>query len=182
LSQRIAALNPGGRIVRSNQGRIDPLALIGMGPFDPAAKSTAVNEWLRAEAYGDQGHEHAGGPSHDHAHAADVNRHDARIRAFCFTHDRPISEMRLRFFLQLLGALRGPDLLRVKGIVHVAERPEQPAVVHGVQHLFHPLSWMQGWPGDDRRSKMVFIVRDIAPEHIRELLAALTIAPEPATA
>ncbi|MDX2142008.1 MAG: GTP-binding protein [Rhodospirillaceae bacterium] len=183
LRTRLAALNPGHQLTFAEQGRVDPHVLIGMGPFDPAAKSSDVAAWLRAEAYDDHGHHHHHDHdhAHDHAHDDDVNRHDAHIRAFCFTHDRPIPEMRLRFFLQLLGALRGADLLRVKGIVNVTERPEQPAVVHGVQHVFHPLAWMREWPGADRRSKLVFIVRDIAPEHIRELMNALTAAPEPAT-
>jgi G3E family GTPase len=180
LQARLDRLNPGHRSVVSDQGRIEPRDLIDIGPFDPNAKATDVAAWLRAEAYDPHEHhrEHDHEHPHDHRHgAADANRHDDHVRAFCFTHDRPIPEARLRFFLQLLAALRGPDLLRVKGIVNVAERPEQPAVVHGVQHVFHPLTWLKNWPSADRRSRMVFIVRDIAPEHIGELMAALTAEP-----
>jgi G3E family GTPase len=182
LRARLTSLNPGHQLVLAKRGQVHPADLIGIGPFDPAAKASDVAAWLRAEAYAAQDHHHAHDHENDHSHAqnpADANRHDERIRAFCFTHDRPIPEARLRFFLQLLAALRGPDLLRVKGIVHVAERPENPAVVHGVQHLFHPLIWLREWPSAERRSKIVFIVRDIAPGHIGELMAALTVDAAP---
>jgi G3E family GTPase len=186
LERRLRTLNPGHRLAHAVHGVIDPAFLLDVGPFDPAAKNPDVTAWLRAEAYEghslhDDGHHDHGAHGHDHGHGhahADVNRHDAHIRAFCFTHDRPVSEAKLRFFLQLLAMLRGPDLLRVKGIVHVAERPDQPAVIHGVQHLFHPLAWLTRWPGADRRSKLVFIVRDIAPRQIGELMASLFVAPE----
>ena len=37
------------------------------------------------------------------------------------------------------------------------ENPAQPAVIHGVQHVFHPPEWLDAWPGEDRRTRMVFI-------------------------
>ncbi|MBI4191676.1 MAG: GTP-binding protein, partial [Betaproteobacteria bacterium] len=67
----------------------------------------------------------------------------------------------------------GADLLRVKGIVHVAEQPDRPAVIHGVQHVFHPLVWLDRWPSDDRRSRIVFIVQGIPPSWVRGLLELL---------
>jgi G3E family GTPase len=169
LRARLVKLNPGHQVIFANLGRIDPATVLNLGPFDPKSKGQDVEAWLRAEAYNDDHHQH----DHDHA-KHDINRHDARIRAFCFTSDKPIAEAKLRFFLQLLPALRGPDLLRVKGMVHVAERPTEPAIVHGVQHVFHPLTWLKTWPSADHRTRIVFIVRDIEPAHIQELMAALT--------
>ena len=42
--------------------------------------------------------------------------------------------------------------LGIKGesIVNVAECPDRPAVIHGVQHVFHPPAWLGGWPSEDR--------------------------------
>ncbi|MSO96752.1 MAG: GTP-binding protein [Rhodospirillaceae bacterium] len=186
LQSRLTKLNAGHRAIFTDHGRIDPGLLLNLGPFNPTAKGQDVEAWLRAEAYADDhahGDQHNDSHGHGHDHARpDVNRHDARIRAFCFTSDKPIAETKLRFFLQLLPALRGPDLLRVKGMVHVAERPNEPAIVHGVQHVFHPLTWLQAWPSADRRTRIVFIVRDIEPAHIQELMAALTTNVEPAAA
>jgi G3E family GTPase len=62
--------------------------------------------------------------------------------------------------------------LRVKGIVKIAETPEQPVVIHGVQHVFHPPAQLPAWPDADHRTRMVFIVRDIAPDTIRALFDA----------
>lgn len=183
LQARLKKLNPGCAISVADHGRIDPALLLNLGPFDPKAKGADVEAWLHAEAYADahkghDHHDHDHGHNHHHDHAAhdhhDINRHDDRIRAFCFTHDQPIPQSKLQFFTQILVMLRGADLLRVKGLVHVAERPEQPAVVHGVQHIFHPLTWLERWPSTDRRSRLVFIVRDIDPASIADLMASLT--------
>ncbi|MBL8642405.1 MAG: GTP-binding protein [Rhodospirillaceae bacterium] len=184
LEQRLKKLNPGCTILKSDQGRIAAHLILDLGPFDPNAKGREVEAWLKAEAYADEHdhhHEHNHHAQDHHAHHhPDVNRHDDHIQAFCFTHDTPIPQVKLQFFLQLLVMLRGPDLLRVKGLVHVAEKPDQPAVVHGVQHVFHPLAWLARWPSADQRTRLVFIVRDIDPQQISGLMASLTAAPDPA--
>ena len=48
-------------------------------------------------------------------------------------------------------------------------------MIHGVQHVFHPLAWLDRWPSDDRRSRIVFITRNIPRAWIEALLAALDI-------
>jgi G3E family GTPase len=67
-------------------------------------------------------------------------------------------------FARALGALareRGTDLLRVKGIVRFTDRPEQPAVVQAAQHAMFAPEWLDDWPDEDQRSRLVFIVHDI---------------------
>ena len=75
-------------------------------------------------------------------------------------------------FLDLLRGLHGPNLLRVKGIVKIAEAPDQPVVIHGVQHVFHPPTSLPAWPDDDRRTRLVFITCDLDPRAIRDLFDA----------
>jgi G3E family GTPase len=79
----------------------------------------------------------------------------------------------LTLLLEVLAEHCGRDLLRLKGIVNVAECPDRPAVLHGVQHVFHPPTWLEAWPSEDRRSRLVFIVRDIPRTWIESLLKAL---------
>jgi len=110
----------------------------------------------------------------------DVNRHDARIRAFCITRERPISWNALSGWLDALASMRGDDLLRVKAIVALADRPDQPVVLHGVQHLFHPPVLLPAWPDADRRTRIVFITRDLPQEMIEASLAAFEEADAPA--
>jgi G3E family GTPase len=164
IEARLKALNPSAPIVRVAQGAVDPALLFNIGFYDPVTKSSDVRRWLRDEAF-ESGHAH----EHDHP---DVNRHDDRIRAFCITRERPISWAALSAWLDGLATMRGDDLLRLKAIVALSDRPGQPVVLHGVQHLFHPPVLLPEWPSEDHRTRMVFITRDLPREAIETTLAA----------
>ncbi|HEY1259565.1 MAG TPA: GTP-binding protein [Stellaceae bacterium] len=168
LKARLAALNPSAPVIPVAQGVVDPALLFNLGFYDPQSKSVDVRRWLRDEAF-EAGHEH----DHEHGDAPlDVNRHDDHIRAFCITRDAPISWAALSTWLDALATMRGDDLLRLKAIVALSDRPGEPVVVHGVQHLFHPPVLLKEWPSDDHRTRMVFITRDLPKEAIEKTLAA----------
>ncbi|HEX3884591.1 MAG TPA: GTP-binding protein [Stellaceae bacterium] len=166
LAARLAALNPTASPLPVMQGEVDPQVLFDLGLFDPEKKSVEVRRWLNDEALADGHHDH------DHHHDLDVNRHDDRIRAFCIVRDKPISWNALSGWLDSLASMRGDDLLRVKAIVAIADRLDQPVVLHGVQHLFHPPVLLPSWPSDDHRTRIVFITRDLPQEVIEKSLAA----------
>jgi G3E family GTPase len=159
---RLRTLNPAAPILDAARGETDAGSLLGSGLYDPAKKSPDVRKWLAAEAYGSDHHHH------DH----DVNRHDEHIGSFVLTADNAIPSGTLDMFLELLCATHGAKLLRIKGIVKLAEMPETPVVVHGVQHVFHPTARLDRWPDDDHRSKLVFITRDLPERTVRELFEA----------
>jgi G3E family GTPase len=165
LRARLAQLNPSAPIVPVAQGEVDPAMLFNLGFYDPQTKSVDVQRWLRDEAFEAE---------HDHHHdePPDVNRHDERIRAFCIIREEPISWAALSTWLDALATMRGDDLLRLKAIVALSDRPGEPVVVHGVQHLFHPPVLLPKWPSDDHRTRMVFITRDLPREAIEKTLAA----------
>ena len=167
LKARLAALNPSAPVLSVAQGEVDPASLFNLGFYDPSTKTVDVQRWLRDEAFADD---------HDHHHhdeePLDVNRHDERIRAFCITREEPISWAALASWLDALATMRGDDLLRLKAIVALSDRPDEPVVVHGVQHLFHPPVLLPAWPSDDHRTRMVFITRDLPREAIERTLAA----------
>jgi G3E family GTPase len=176
LRARLSALNPAAPILDASKGEATPENLLECGLYDPARKIPDVKKWLKEEAYGElhghhHGHDH--GPDHGHGHEqVDRNRHDDHIRAFALTHDAPIPAGTFHMFVDLLRSLHGPNLLRLKGIVQLAETPEKPIVIHAVQHVFHPFSQLERWPDDDRRTRLVFITRDIPEKTIREMFAA----------
>ncbi len=85
----------------------------------------------------------------------------------------PLRAVTLTLFLEAIAEHCGADLLRLKGIVNILESPERPAVVHGVQHVFHPPTWLPGWPSEDRHSRLIFITRSISRRWVKALLAAL---------
>jgi G3E family GTPase len=174
LEARLAILNPGAPIIEVNGGAVDPAFLFNLGLFDPETKTVEVQRWLGEESFAD---EHEGHGHHHHGH--DVNRHDEHISSFCITRDTPVSWTALSGWLDALASMRGADLLRVKAIVAIAERPGQPVVLHGVQHLFHPPVLLPEWPSDDHRTRIVFITRDLPRDKIEESLAAYVDADEP---
>jgi len=174
IEARLKELNPSAAIVSVAQGAIDSALLFNIGFYDPTTKSLDVRRWLRDESFeGDHGQD----VGHGHEHP-DVNRHDDRIRAFCVTREQPISWAALSTWLDGLAAMRGDDLLRLKAIVALSDRPDQPVVLHGVQHLFHPPVLLPEWPSEDRRTRMVFITRDLPRETIETTLAAFEEAVE----
>jgi G3E family GTPase len=82
-------------------------------------------------------------------------------------------------FLELLQSAHGPKLLRVKGLVALAEDPERPVVVHGVQHVVHVPAVLPRWPDDDRRSRLVLIVQDLDKAFVERLWNAFLGRPAP---
>ena len=117
---------------------------------------------------------------HDHQpRPQPPRRHIALLRARPPTP--PIPAGTLEMFLELLRAKHGAKLLRVKGIVKLAEMPDTPVVVHGVQHVFHPTARLERWPDDDHRTRLVFITRDLPERTVRELFEAFlgSAAPRP---
>jgi dihydroorotase len=172
LEARLATLNPSAPLIPVAQGTVDPDRLFSLGFFDPATKSVDVQRWLRDEAFA-AGHQH-----HHDAEHTDPNRHDDRIRAFCITRERPVSWAVLSGWLDGLAMMRGDDLLRFKAIVALNDRPDQPVVLHGVQHLFHPPVLLPQWPSEDRRTRMVFITRDLPQEAIEAALTGFEKAVE----
>ena len=92
------------------------------------------------------------------------------IKDIRITRDTPIPSARFQSWLDLVTGLRGDDLLRVKGLVAISEHPHRPIVIHGVQHVFHPPVVLDRWPSDDRRTRIVFITRNIEKATIEDTL------------
>ena len=108
------------------------------------------------------------GHVHDHAHA-----HTHGIDSFALFFDRPLAWPVFEQVMAVLTALRGPDLLRIKGLVAV-EGVRGPVVIHAVQHVAHRPVELEAWPLGDRRSRLVFITRNLGRREIEALFAAVT--------
>jgi G3E family GTPase len=184
LRARLKALNPAARIIDVNRDIFSALDLVQCGPFDLSGKSPDVAAWLNEEAYRDHGHDHHhhehGNHDHDHDHGHDhgqnphdVNRHDSHIRAFCLATDDAIPTAAFDMFLSLLKSAHGEKMLRMKGLVKLAENPDHPIVLQGVQHVFHPPVMLEAWPDQDHRTRMVFITRDLEEQFVKGLWNAL---------
>jgi G3E family GTPase len=184
LRDRLHALNPTAILRDAAKGEAHAADLLNLGLYDPSRKSVDVRKWLNAEALLDASGEHHHHHDHDHHHGhdqghhdhalhdhghLDVNRHDARIRAFCLRHDKPMDVGAFDMFLELLRTAHGERLLRLKGIVALADDVNRPVVIHGVQHVFHPPVRLDAWPDADHATRIVFILRDMEPSFVEAM-------------
>ncbi len=184
LTARLRRLNQAAKITRiddsphpsppplAGEGREGVVGLLRAEGLDPADAKADARAWLNAAAY-EQVDEHHHDHDHDHADHDHHHLHDRDIASFCFIREQPIPREALRLLLDALQQNLGPNLLRVKGIVHVAEEPDRPAVIQGAQHLLHNLSWLEHWPDADRRSKIVFITQGFDRAEVEDMIALL---------
>jgi len=166
LRARLRTINPRGDIHEGNRGEIDIELFTGRVDEDADAAFRDFSEWLRAaEESTDEKecHDHV----HDHSHDFRHDHGNSKITSFTIEMDRPVDCDAFNRFLQELAIEYGENLLRMKGILHVDGETERPAVIHGVQHVFFPVSWLDRWPDDDRTSKLVFITQDLDPQLIK---------------
>ena len=120
----------------------------------------------------------------DTAYEGSPPRHDAGVASFVLRFDEPLSWYEFSDGLALLLQVYGARILRIKGLLNVAGDP-LPRVLQCVQHSVYPPSSLPAWPDlppyDDRRSRLVFIVRDLAQDEVISILASFTgQVPQPA--
>ena len=177
LEARLDRLNQGAPRIMADQGAVPAGSLWGLGALrKPMAPEHAL-EWLAQPASdplaGLSGISaplpkpvDLGAPSH---HAT-----DDRIATASVTLSEPIPAEIFDFWLDTLIALRGVNILRLKGIVHIENVP-QPFVFHGVQHIFEPPVPLESWPEGDTTSRVVIIARDMPKSDLDESLSLLSL-------
>ncbi|CAH1746346.1 Cobalamin synthesis protein P47K [Thauera humireducens] len=186
LAERLAALNPGARQIEVAQGVVAPDALFECGLYDAAGKHPDVAAWLgeeaaraarqravRAAPVWRKGGAQAAVVTHDDG----PPRHDAGVRSFVLTFDQALSWYEFSDGLGLLLQVYGARILRLKGLLNVVGDP-LPRVLQCVQHSLYPTTSLPAWPGtppcDDRRSRLVFIVRDLSEDEVVAILGSFT--------
>ncbi len=158
LRATLADLAPLATIGLAQHGVIEPAFVTDIGLNDARADAARIERWLGIP-------QRSGGDAH--------HPHDAAINTFTLRFEQPFSGRAFEQCIEVLTALRGPDLLRVKGLINVTGE-SGPLVVQGVQHLFHPPVALANWPGSDHASRLVFITRGISREVIAGLFSAVT--------
>ncbi len=186
LLHRLNELNPAAARWPVSNGEIEARKILHLGLFTATGKTADVARWLKEEAYSSVAFVPVARPQAigqpplilqpqvTHAsvtHSHDVNRHNDHIHAFCFAIDDPISDETLAAWLEILMSFVGSNILRVKGILNVEGNP-LPVVIHGVQHIFHSPVTLPAWPSEDRRSRLVFITRDVDKDVIEKTFHA----------
>ena len=162
LVAQLQALNPRARLRSLSMGEIEPAELTGLG----LGSARAGDDTLRFLGELQAGDEAAP------RHLKDLlpARHDPRVQTHSLRFQPPMTWHSFSVALDMIIRLRGPDLLRVKGIVNVEGRP---VVVQGVQHVMHPAVTLDRWPSSDLDTRLVFITRGIPQHTISRLFDAV---------
>ena len=105
------------------------------------------------------------------AQAIPAAAHTAGITTLSLVLTEPMTRLAFAKALGTLASEHGEDLLRVKGLIAFTDRPQQVGVIHAVQHTIYRPDWLDTWPDADTRSRLVFVVRDIAAAAIIALFA-----------
>jgi G3E family GTPase len=155
LRARLGALNPGADILTATRGSIAPALLFAPAEADARAARFAALPPSPAPS-----------PFARGTHTEDVE-------SFSLVREEPIPGLALVLLLEALAEHCGPRLLRVKGLVRIAEAPDRPTVIHGVQHVFATPEFLHRWPGADRRTRIVFIAQGVPRHFPARLLAAI---------
>jgi G3E family GTPase len=172
LNAQLQAINPAAKIAKADLTSEAVAPLLMHKGFDAADPMADPSEWLAIatyEAY-EQKKEDAEGVTDQ-----DVPSHLSAkgIESFVLTRLNPMTREELQFLLDGIGQNLGPSLLRVKGLINILEVPGKPAVVQGVQHLLHTVTWLEKWPTADVRTRIVFITQGIARDQLKEMIELL---------
>jgi G3E family GTPase len=172
LEARLAQMNPFAPRALAVNGEVDVAFLRDVGPRSTRAAKD-LDRWLSPSGEARPSGAYLG-------ERVRAGAHDASIRSFCLWFDKPFTWDSFSAAVQVLTSLRGADLLRVKGLVNVAGE-SGPVLVQGAQHVFHPPVTLEAWAGEDRRSRLVFITRNLERESIESLFAAVGTIASPST-
>jgi G3E family GTPase len=149
----LRAINPGATIDEATDPALDVADLL----TQPQTKTEAI-AWTR--------------PSTRFTAAP---AHEAGVYSFCMVFDRPIDWVTLGIWLTMLLHAHGASILRVKGLLDI-QGSAHPVFINGVQHVMHQPLHLDAWPDDDRRSRLVFILRDL-PRDLIERSARAFLMP-----
>jgi G3E family GTPase len=173
-------INPSAEIAEVDWSSVVVAKLLASRGFDPADPRADPRPWLNVQSYQNDARDHdACGDDHDHHghdHARDAHSHHLEgrgIENFVLMRESPLTRGEAQFLLDGIAQNLGAGLLRVKGLVNIAEEPGRPAVIQGAQHLLHTMTWLDRWPDSDRRTRIVFITQGIPRASLKDIVDLL---------
>jgi G3E family GTPase len=178
LLLELRRLNPSAPIRRIDWSTVAVAQILTSKGFDAADPRSDPRPWLAIDSYRQRDlHDHDHGhPNHwhDHSDPAHFDRlRDKGIESLVLMRDNPLSREELQFLLDGIGQNLGSGLLRVKGLVNIADEPGKPAVIQGAQQLLHTMTWLDHWPDDDQRTCIVFITQGVVRDNLKEVIELL---------
>jgi G3E family GTPase len=164
IEREIRSVNASARLHRMSRGDVPLDAILGLGAFD-LDRITEIDPHFLPDHDCDEAcahHEHEG-HAHDHHHD---HRHEhdhvaaSGITSVSLSTEKLINPEKLLPWLNDLTQARGPDILRLKGIIAFPDEPKR-FVVQGV-HMIIDGDTQRAWREDEKRvSRLVFIGRNL---------------------
>lgn len=184
LLRQLDQLNPGAKRLEADFGAVPVSALFGVGVMRRKVPQEYALHWLSEPSIAPPADPLSGLsglplPRTDTVLEVGAMSHhatDTRIATASISIEDPIPARVFDFWLDTLIALRGPDILRLKGIAHIEDVP-QPFVFHGVQHIFEAPVPLAGWPAGNTTSRVVLIARDFSKDELQQSLQTLLLRP-----
>ena len=179
LLLELRQINPSAEIAEVDWSSTAVAKLLTSPGFDSSDPRADPRPWLDVQAYQkstdvdacEDDHDH--GKHHHHGHHNHNHLEGRGIENFVLTRESPLSRAESQFLLEGIAQNLGAGLLRVKGLINIAEEPGRPAVIQGAQHLLHTMTWLERWPDDDHRTRVVFITQGIARDNLRDIIDLL---------
>jgi G3E family GTPase len=173
-------INPSTEIAEVGCSSAAIARLLTNSGFDANDRQADPRQWLNVQAYEKAVHDHdACGDDHDHHehdHAGHAHGHQLEskgIESFVLTNESPLTREEAQFLLDGIAQNLGSGLLRVKGLVNIAEEAGRPEVIQGAQHLLHTMTWLDRWPDVDHRTRIVFITQGIPRGSLKDIIDLL---------
>ena len=182
---RLKGINASARRINADHGSVPFGVLFGLSAMQADVTSSEVDNWLGLAAEmakldplaGLSGFAAQSAAPAVFSPSVPVAHHDHRINSASIEVTEPIPAEVFDFWLDTLIALKGPNILRIKGILHV-EGLLYPFVFHGVQHIFEAPVPIKSWSGEDTTSRVVVIARDIEQADLQASLEMLLMQPK----
>ncbi len=171
---QVSRINSSAPRIYADHGHVPTGALFGLSALREDVNPEDIANWI-GKVEKPHTHHH-GDDHHHHHHGDDHHHHENQIVSASIEVPDPIPASVFDFWLEMLIALKGPDLLRMKGIVHV-DGMDWPFVFHGVQHIFDAPVLLKSWSGQDATSRVVVIARNMNQEELDASLNMLRMQP-----
>jgi G3E family GTPase len=145
VERRIRAINPTVEIRRATKSDVPLDAVIGRDAFSLDRILEREPEFLSGE---------------------DNHTHDSAVQSLSFEADKPIDAEKFNAWISELLQTKGQDLLRTKGILNY--KGEDRRFAFQAVHMIADGDYIGPWKeGDPRKSRIVFIGRDLNRPRLR---------------
>lgn len=174
IEARLRGLNPTAPIIRATRGDKAHKHIWGISGVRHGVTATEALSWLQTPSpMPSDPLQNISGLAPKVPARPSFSPHDIRIRSVSIVLDKPLKDKVFDDWLTDLVSLRGPNLLRVKGLVFL-QGIETPFVFHGVQHVFDNPVPVKTWSQSDRKSRIVIIARDLSETRLRRCFKPLS--------